>query len=354
MDQHENSELFWRSPVAAALLGVCLLSACVEEEEYLLGMTESSVVYGEDDRLEYFEHPDERFKTIAKQAAVAFMTKETLEVGTDDSVRIVAESMTRTNSLCMGERFGDQPSAAICSGVLVADDLVLASGHCVRGVPCEDQVLVFGYYYEEPNVLAQIQASDVYQCASIVAKKVARNRTGEVDYAWIRLNRPVEDRQPVEISMADVAVVEGDSLTTIGFGGGLPVKIDSGGVVASSRTETMDYFISSADNFHGASGAGVFNSSAELVGIVSRGADDFVLSPEDCLTVNQLNEESAEEESTYVARAIEGLCESVAPDDRFCESADKSVSNCSTSALGGGAGISGAWLYLLGIAIGSR
>ena len=68
----------------------------------------------------------------------------------------------------------------------------------------------------------------------------------------------------------------GDSVTVIGFGDGIPAKVDTGGVVIEPETENGGAFLSTSDTFSGHSGAGLFDSDGKLVGSVVRGADDYV------------------------------------------------------------------------------
>ena len=73
----------------------------------------------------------------------------------------------------------------------------------------------------------------------------------------------------------------------IGFGSGLPAKIDTGGSVADPRTEQLDYFVANVDAFQGHSGSATFDSENRLAGILigGRTPDYVTLEGESCQRV---------------------------------------------------------------------
>ena len=78
----------------------------------------------------------------------------------------------------------------------------------------------------------------------------------------------------------------------------------------NARQEQLDYFVTSADAFHGASGGGLFDAGHHLLGITSRGEQDFLVSDQGCHVVFREwdSEATANEQATYAFRAREGLC----------------------------------------------
>jgi hypothetical protein len=116
---------------------------------------------------------------------------------------------------------------------------------------------------------------------------------------------------------------EGAALTIIGFGSGIPAKIDTGGRVVSPRERLLDFFNATTDSFGGNSGSGVFDGSGgELVGILVRGDEDYV-EQGGCFVVNELPDtgETGGEAVTYVRRALDALCGSGWPSARLCGAA---------------------------------
>src|SRR5688572_11008114 len=129
-------------------------------------------------------------RRLTEQATVALMPQSSIRI---DARRGLLDGPTWREQveLCESEPFADQPSLALCTGVLVSDDLVLTAGHCVQHVSCEQMALVFGFYNEAADQLHPVGADDVVTCAEVVASEVsATDAADEVDYAWIRLKKP--------------------------------------------------------------------------------------------------------------------------------------------------------------------
>ena len=189
---------------------------------------------------------------------------------------------------------------------MIDDDLVLTAGHCVDdAADCDNTRFVFDYFYAEDGRLETISAEDVYTCGQIVARRLQDG----LDYAVVQLDRPVEGgRVPAPVRGGDEPLQAGSMLTVIGFGSGLPAKIDAGGMVTDPRADTLDYFEGTPDTFGGNSCSGVFNANGEVVGILVRGATDYV-DDGPCTRVNVLGEDGDgnAEDMVYVARAIEAL-----------------------------------------------
>ena len=301
--------------LAVAVLG-CETAAGEREFE-----SRSPIVYGSDDRREYFETSDATLRALTEEVTVALMKRSTIQRGADGYARIDAPSWRDQASLCQGERFAEEPAAAICTGTLVTDDLVLTAGHCLDAVPCSDLVAVFGYYYVAPGELRRIPNSDVVDCATVVAKHVDLPSSDvQVDYVWFQTATRRSRQAVAAVDVQPGAVPEGTAVQTISFGGGIPAKIDSGGHVADARDDVLDYFTSNLDAFHGGSGAAVYDSALHLLGVLDRGGADLVRTDDGCYRTNQEIDapESAREQATYAFRALTGLCESDHPDPQLC------------------------------------
>lgn len=287
--------------------------ACGADEQEFVGVFANPVVYGTDDRREVYAHPSDELRLIAQRSIPAIIDRDQLERGPDGTYAIFALSLKQSKGLCDDELFTDQPTAAICSAVLIHDDLVLTAGHCARTEDeCQQKSFVFDYRLVGPRQLALIEDEDVYQCKQIVLRDESTDEEPTPDFAVIQLDRPVTgDHQPAPVRPATTPLVDEEPLTMIGFGSGLPAKIDSGGVVADARAETLDYFLANPDAFAGHSGSATFDSNDELAGILVAGrAPDYVLSPDDqCNRVNAFDDSEAREVIHYFAPVVSQLCE---------------------------------------------
>jgi hypothetical protein len=268
-------------------------------------------VYGADDRIEAFETGMPEFADLARAVTVALMPRSRVIEG-PGGVAIDAPSFGEAGMLCPGERFSEQPSAATCTGTLVADDLVLTAGHCLDAVPCTDLAVVRGYFYEAPGVLRALTSTDVATCREVVAKHVDLPRSArQLDYAWFRIDPPLGATHTPELVTEAEPVPPGSPVTSANHGAGLPLKLQENGRVTDAREATLDYFIANLDAFHGASGAPVFDTDQRVVGLLARGGMDLSLTDQDCFTALAEVDtvEAAAEQATYAFRAVSGLCE---------------------------------------------
>jgi V8-like Glu-specific endopeptidase len=317
----------------APLLFLVGLAACdlTDEHSETTHLQQAPVVYGDDDRRDLWEVDDPALQQLTRQSIVALMSLGSFDRSDPDNWRVTGNPLGENLNLCDGELYADQPAAAGCSGTLIGPDLVLTAGHCVGRDSCDGTLLVFDYFERADGVLETISAADAYRCVEVVSWALGDG----LDFAVLRLERPVDDsRRPVPIRLEDTLLTLGEPLTVIGFGSGIPAKIDSGGVVTDPRAASLDYFQATLDTFGGNSGSGVFNRDLELVGILVRGLTDYVRDG-DCNRVNVIAEEgfTGGEDITYGARAREAFCASGAENELLCpDGASMRCGDCTTSA----------------------
>ena len=233
-------------------LGVALLSlaACAPADtpgSVAPEVVTQPVVYGDDDRLEYYE-AREGLQTAA-EAAVTFIDDRNLDDADPGAIRFVGSSLS-DDGVCADEPFADQPTASGCSAFLIDDRLIGTAGHCIGGNRCPSGLFAFGYYYESPGTLRAITEDDLYECLRVVAFELGR----EGDFAVMELDRAVTSAAPLEVDTSGVSI--GDGLTLIGYPSAIPatgtpsverygVRIaGSGSVLQASRKRSINRIVS--------------------------------------------------------------------------------------------------------------
>lgn len=251
------------------------------------------VVYGKDGRVEVAQSSS-KWQKLAKSTA-ALVPIENLKFDSQRNVYTLSakgsNSLGDSMNLCKGEKFEDQPNAAICSGFLIGEKTLITAGHCAKGQMasvCSSKkfVWVFDYNVQDrfnPTNMV-IPAANVTGCDSIL--KAELNNT--VDYAAIKLTKNVA-RAPLKFRKSG-KIKNREKLVVIGAPWGLPTKVTSGGkVVFNSKTA---FFSASVDTFQGNSGSAVFNErTGEVEGILVRGkTDSYSDEGAYCSRVNVCNE----------------------------------------------------------------
>lgn len=250
---------------------------CLVSSGYVISKTNNKVIYGDDNRKDVYEVTDANVLALA-DSTLGMIPNAQIKPSLDGTeYTIDGETLVSMMSLCPTEKFSNQPSAPICSGFLVAPDLVLTAGHCIQNVSdCRGHKWVFGYNLRDGSPeaisgLSKISAQEVYSCKEIIARTLD-NYTYN-DYALIRIDRAVANHQPLKVrTEGEVSV--GDKLILIGHPSGLPTKIADGAVVRNISNPF--YFSTNTDSFGGNSGSAVFNADTGLVeGILVRGETDY-------------------------------------------------------------------------------
>jgi V8-like Glu-specific endopeptidase len=231
----------------------------------------TSAIYGEDNRKDVFAETNNMWVELSLSTA-ALVERNNIQIQGDVAI-ISAKSLGDMYRLCPGEKFSKQPTAANCSGTLVAPDRILTAAHCYD-LPqkiCKDYVWVFDYKATKANDSSITVGLDkVYNCQNVIHKEM--NLKQGIDQAIIKLDRPVLDRNFAKLkSREDIKL--NDPLVLIGHPSGLPTKIAGDAYILKFLKNS---FVSNVDAFSVNSGSGVFNAhDGQYVGILSSGRQDY-------------------------------------------------------------------------------
>lgn len=253
------------------LLSIALLAMATE------AIAVDKVIYGDDNRRDLYEVSDPLYLELAESTA-AMVNDNALTVDDNGSVTFKSKTLTQ-RGICASEKFADQETVSSCSGFLVAPNILVTAGHCVRtDWDCKGKKWVFGFSLKD-SMSGQIKVSkdDVYSCESILSRSL--NRDKKIDFAVIKLDRKVEGRAPLKIR-TEGSVELGDPLVLIGNPTGLPTKVADDAYVRASKNDE-NFFQANTDSFSGNSGSAVFNAqTGEVEGILVRGEDDYIYNQE--------------------------------------------------------------------------
>lgn len=247
-------------------------------------------VYGEDDRLPVADAPENLksvFSAVAVQISKSFLNyNETLAAYTLNEKLIGTLGTTVTGDdgpgkLCPDQRFGDYLNPGSCTGFYVGNDILVTAGHCVRSAAdCERALWIFDFKNKKDSNRGDpfILGKNVYACKQIIETQVVTDYSTntKIDYAIIRLDRKVENRNPLKLRKEGDLTCSED-LFVVGHPSGLPMMYaPNGHMSCSSKDQGNGWFNVNLDTFSGNSGSPVVNASTKLVeGILVRGADDY-------------------------------------------------------------------------------
>jgi len=169
--------------------------------------------------------------------------------------------------LCKRERFRDQPTGAIGTGVLVQPDLVATVRHCVDKADLSAIRFVFGFTMGKGGGKpTSIKTDNIYEGQEILGPP-------GTEWVLIRLTHPVSGHTAAAIRKTG-KVGDQKALYMIGHPCGLPAKFADHARVWDNTQKSL--FFADLDAFHGNSGSPVFNAEThEVEGLLLRGAPDF-------------------------------------------------------------------------------
>ncbi|MBN1450263.1 MAG: trypsin-like peptidase domain-containing protein [Anaerolineales bacterium] len=282
------------------------------------------VTYGQDSRIEVFQHTDTKLQEMAASVAI-FVHKDQVKISRN-SVKLQGYTLNEMSEMgwlvkganapmCPGESFTSQTAPGFCTGFLVEEDILVTAGHCLEKTACSNTSIVFGFRMESDNSMAALTRDNVFKCAEVIAQVSPNQDNQYLDYAIIKLDRPT-GRAGLDYVTDDHLKAQ-DLVAVLGYPSGLPMKIASDAFVISNRASDP-FFVANLDTFGSNSGSPVINTdNYQVEGVLVRGMTDYVLSDDQsCIRVNRCPESGgtncAGENATKMAMLAEQIPTSTA------------------------------------------
>ena len=242
------------------------------------------VVYGPDNRKDVYETTNAFHVELAKSTAGMIYLGDLAKSHMIKHYNIInTKTHGEVENLCSQERFIKQPTSPICSGFLIAEDVLVTAGHCYKTfatpeIACKNFAWVFDYKMDKWNddPTKNVPLSNIYLCKKILRSELTMSKdpNDTLDYSIIQLDRKVVNRKPLPYRLMG-KVNDQTSLVVIGHPSGLPTKISDGARITGNKLKTT--FSSNLDTFHGNSGSAVFDARTGVVeGILIQGRTDYV------------------------------------------------------------------------------
>jgi len=296
------------------VLSLFVLTGCqsqkssTHQKQNDLNSTDQKVIYGSDDRKDLYEVTNPNLLKAA-QATVALIEEKDIQELSTGMSRLNATSFQQSMGVCSNEPYAKQPTAAFCSGFLVAPDLIVTAGHCIPTQnECNSIKFVFDYAVFNQNIFPEeVVSQNVYGCAQLIHQ--VQVDEGE-DFAVVRLDRAVTDRTPLTYRQSGVAKAN-DPLVVIGHPSGLPTKVAGG---ANVRKVESQHLVANLDTYGGNSGSAVLNADTlDVEGVLVRGENDFVY-VNGCAISNKCSDTGCRgEDITKITQALPYLNGGVVP-----------------------------------------
>jgi V8-like Glu-specific endopeptidase len=195
--------------------------------------------------------------------------------------------------MCKDFEFNYQPMLSNCTGALVAPDVILTAGHCVKIKNfCKKFKWIFDYRYHQGDKgedINRVRLKDqVFSCARVIKKVHSKipiyGALFRSDIALVKLDRPVNGRQVLELDFK-VQHARSDQVFMVSNPLGLPQKYSEGEI---TQRLTKAISMTTLPAMSGSSGGPVFSKdTGSIVGVLVRGRNSSKMDIENkCKTID--------------------------------------------------------------------
>jgi S1-C subfamily serine protease len=219
-------------------------------------------IYGDDNR----RYIDEGTVLERKLGRSVLAQVPLYKIISQDQTSVMFDVSTPDTALniCQEEKFSSDSMLSSCSGFLVAPDLLMTAGHCLKDkTDCQKNLWLLDYDQSQK----EFKKDQIVYCKEIVDSNAL------TDYALVRLSRAVVDRAPLKIRQSGKLNPKTD-FVVIGHPLGLPKIVTDQAFLRGNLLNKT--FTISSDTYSGNSGSPVIDSETSLVeGILVKGDQDF-------------------------------------------------------------------------------
>lgn len=230
-------------------------------------------IYKRDDRELISTKTDPKIREVARAVAL-IASSERMEIGATKTL-IKAKTLQKMAGLCADEKFSKNLSMPGCTGFLISKNVMATAGHCFSDEgTCRINKIAFDVDASKENKKGYIVPSqNIYSCIKILA----RGASDDQDFAIIQLDRNVNNRTPLKLSIQD-KISDDARVFMIGHPYGMPLIYSKPASINDNDNELL--FKAALNSFEGNSGSPVINSKTFLVeGILVNGQEDLVQDP---------------------------------------------------------------------------